>query len=140
MGKKNTFTYKDGEPFRVLLFNNTLTTRFIVSPQLSWILKGELCQKCNPSEKTQETKINLENFKNDFSKKFGKGVAKRAIELKLWSQGCYSLQLLVELIHHQKLACQLMIQHIFPLVNFSHPDKILHPHHHPFLLNSKLLF
>ncbi|NWJ28874.1 hypothetical protein HX858_06545 [Marine Group I thaumarchaeote] len=46
-----------------------------MSPQLSWILKGELCQKCNPSEKTQETKINLENFKNDFSKKFGKGVA-----------------------------------------------------------------
>jgi ribosomal protein L31 len=62
----------------------------VVSPQLSWILDGEVCQKCFPSKKTDETKINLEKFRDDFSKKFGKGIAKRAIELKLLRQGFYT--------------------------------------------------
>ena len=81
------FTYKDGEPFRVLLYNNGITTRFVVSPQVSWILGDKLCQVCNPAEKTEETKMNLEHFVNDFSKRFGKGICKRAIELKLLRQG-----------------------------------------------------
>lgn len=81
------FTYKDGEPFRVLLYNNGITTRFVVSPQVSWILGDKLCQVCNPSEKTEETKMNLEHFVKDFSKRFGKGICKRAIELKLLRQG-----------------------------------------------------
>ena len=81
------FTYKDGEPFRVLLYNNGITTRFVVSPQVSWILGDKLCQVCNPAEKTEETKINLEHFVTDFSKRFGKGICKRAIELKLLRQG-----------------------------------------------------
>lgn len=90
LSRGNYFTYQDGKPFRVLLYNNGISTRFVVSPQLSWILDGNVCQKCHPSEKTQETKINLENFKEDFSKKFGKGIAKRAIELKLLRQGFYT--------------------------------------------------
>jgi ABC-type oligopeptide transport system ATPase subunit len=90
LSRGNHFTYKDGDPFRILLYNNSISTRFIVSPQLSWILDGKVCQKCHPSEKTQETKINLENFRNDFSKKFGKGIAKRAIELKLLRHGWYT--------------------------------------------------
>lgn len=89
LSRGNSFTYKDGDPFRVLLYNNGITTRFIVSPQLTWILDGEICQKCTPSEKTEESKINLEQFKADFSKKFGVGIAKRAVELKLLRQGFY---------------------------------------------------
>ncbi|MBT6646746.1 MAG: hypothetical protein HOB51_04420 [Thaumarchaeota archaeon] len=90
LSRGNHFTYQDGKPFRVLLYNNGISTRFVVSPQLSWILDGEVCQKCYPSKKTEETKINLEKFRDDFSKKFGKGIAKRAIELKLLRQGFYT--------------------------------------------------
>ena len=90
LSRGNSFTYKDGDPFRVLLYNNGISTRFVVSPQLSWILDGGMCQKCHPSEKTIEAKVNLENFRDDFSKKFGKGIAKRAIELKLLRQGFYT--------------------------------------------------
>ena len=90
LSRGNHFTYKDGDPFRILLYNNGISTRFVVSPQLSWILKGGMCQKCHPSEKTIEAKVNLENFRDDISKKFGKGIAKRAIELKLLRQGFYT--------------------------------------------------
>lgn len=84
---KNYFQYIDGKPFRVLLYNNGISTRFVVSPQLSWILDGKECHVCNPPAKTKETKENLEQFVNDYSKKFGKGIAKRAVELKLLRQG-----------------------------------------------------
>ncbi|MBT4325876.1 MAG: hypothetical protein HOD60_03065 [Candidatus Nitrosopelagicus sp.] len=84
---KNYFTYKDGDPFRVLLYNNGISTRFIVSPQLSWILEGNTCPICNPPEKTKETNENLKSFVDDYSKKFTKGIAKRAVELTLLRQG-----------------------------------------------------
>ena len=87
LGKKDKFVYKDGDPFRILLYNNSLTTRFVVSPQLSWILGDKLCQCCNPTEKTKETKINLEQFTVDITRKFTKGIVKRAIQNKLLRQG-----------------------------------------------------
>jgi len=87
LGRKDRFTYKDGDPFRILLYNNSLTTRFVVSPQLKWILGDKICQVCTPSKKTEETKINLVEFEKDFSKKFTKGIAKRAVQLKLLRQG-----------------------------------------------------
>jgi GTPase SAR1 family protein len=81
LSKGNSFVYKDGDPFRVLLYN------FVVSPQLKWILDGEVCQKCTPSEKTEETKVNLMDFQSDFTKKFGVSNARRAIEMKLLRSG-----------------------------------------------------
>ena len=87
LSRGNYFSYKDGDPFRVVLYNNGLTTRFIVSPQLSWILEGKICQICDPSNNTDEAKKNLDDFVNDFSKKFTKGVAKRAVELRLLRHG-----------------------------------------------------
>ncbi len=96
LGKKEPFTYKDGDPFRVLLYNNGLSTRFVVSPQLSWILnkggqeEGNTCEVCFPADKSEKTKMNLEEFVHDFSKKFSKGVAKKAVELKLRQRGYYT--------------------------------------------------
>jgi hypothetical protein len=84
---KNYFTYKDGDPFRLLLYNNGMHTNFIVSPQLSWILDGKNCSVCNPEGKTEETKENLENFVADYSKKFGQSTAKRAVVSTLQRQG-----------------------------------------------------
>ena len=88
--KGNNFTYKDGKPFRIILYNNGISTRFVVSPQLSWILGDKICQVCKQTEKTKDTKINLQQFVNDFSKKFGKGVSKRAVELRLLRNGYYT--------------------------------------------------
>jgi len=90
LSKGNKFTYKDSDPFRVLLYNNGISTRFVVSPTIDWILEGKECQKCNPSEKTEETKVNLKLFAENMTKRFGKGVAKRAVELKLFRQGYYT--------------------------------------------------
>ena len=87
LGARHSFTYKDGEPFQAMLYNNGLTTSHVVSPLLSWILGDEICHTCNPAIKSADTKINLEQFVNDFSKKFTKGVAKRAVELKLLELG-----------------------------------------------------
>jgi len=87
LSSKNYFQYIDGKPFRVLLYNNGISTRFVVSPQLSWILDGRICNICKPPAKTEESKTNLENFVSDYSKKFGKGIAKRAVELCLMRQG-----------------------------------------------------
>jgi len=85
IGKKGTLSYKPKKPFLPFLYTNGISLRFIVSPLRSWV--EPFCQKCSPSEQTNETKLNLEDFVNDFSKKFGKGVAKRAVELKLLQSG-----------------------------------------------------
>jgi len=85
MGKKNTFVYKTKDPFLPFLYTNGIQLRFIVSPLRTWI--EPFCQTCTPAKLTTNTKLNLENFVNDFSKKFTKGIAKRAIELKLLQLG-----------------------------------------------------
>lgn len=85
MGKRNVFSYKPRDPFLPFLYSNGVQLRFIVSPLRTWI--EPFCQTCTPSKQTTKTKLNLENFVNDFSKKFTKGIAKRAIELKLLQLG-----------------------------------------------------
>jgi len=96
LGRKNSFTYKDGDPFRVILYNNGLSTKFIVSPQLSWILNkdgkedGNTCEVCFPVDPTAETKMNLDEFLEDFNRKFSKGVGKKAVELKLRQRGYFA--------------------------------------------------
>ena len=87
IGKRNIFTYQDGLPFQPVLYSNGLTVSNIVTPLLEWVLKGEISQTCAPAQKSFETKANPEQFVNDFSKKFGKGIAKRAVELKLLLEG-----------------------------------------------------
>jgi len=86
-GRGHSFTYKDGDPFQAMLYNNGVNTRDVVSPTLEWILGDEICHICNPAIESATTKINLEEFVNDYSKKFTKGLAKRAVELKLLELG-----------------------------------------------------
>jgi hypothetical protein len=87
LSKGNSFNYIDGEPFRLLLYNNGISTRFVVSPQLEFITEGKICQICFPAKETKINTENLEKFYEDYSKQFGKGVAKRAVELKLLQLG-----------------------------------------------------
>jgi len=85
IGKRNSLSYKPKNPFLPFLYTNGIALRFIVSPLRTWI--EPFCQKCSPAKQTTETKLNLEDFVNDFTKKFGKGIAKRAVELKLLQVG-----------------------------------------------------
>jgi len=83
LGKRDSFTYKAFEPHLPYLFSNGDFCRFCVSPLRTWIDKD--CQTCD--KVTESTMVNLEEFVADYSKKFGKGIAKRAVELKLLQQG-----------------------------------------------------
>jgi uncharacterized FlgJ-related protein len=54
---------------------------------LEWILDGKECSTCKPAIQSAETKFNLDLFMVDYCKKFTKGIAKRAVELKLLQEG-----------------------------------------------------
>ena len=85
--KGNNFTYRDGDPFRLILYNNGVSTRFCVTPQLDFVTNGVTCQTCYPAAVTEENTKNLNDFMADYTKKFGKSTAKKAVELKLLQQG-----------------------------------------------------
>ncbi len=87
LGNRHLFTYKDGEPFQAMLYNNGIRTSDVVFPLLKWVIGDEICHTCKPAIESASTKINLEQFVNDYSKKFTKGLAKRAVELKLLELG-----------------------------------------------------
>jgi hypothetical protein len=83
LGRHSSFTYKAFEPFLPYLYSNGDFCRFVVSPLSTWIDND--CQVCSPV--IESTKENIDEFVNDYSRKFGKGVAKRAVELKLLQHG-----------------------------------------------------
>ena len=79
------FAYKTRKPFLPFLYSNGDSVRFCVSPLRTFF--DPICETCSPAKKTEETNINLENFVQDYNKKFTKQIAKRAIELKLIQLG-----------------------------------------------------
>ena len=88
LGRRKKFTYIPRAPFQPYLFTDGSSVRFVVAPKREWI--QPVCSICNNSNKTLETKINLEEFVNDFSTKFTKGNAKAAVKIKLFQQGVNS--------------------------------------------------
>ncbi len=85
IGRKGIFSYKPKDPFLPYLMSDGSYLRFIVSPLRTWI--EPFCQTCSPAKQSTETKQNLEQFVNGFNKSFGKGVCKKAVELKLMQAG-----------------------------------------------------
>jgi ABC-type oligopeptide transport system ATPase subunit len=83
LGKNDSYTYKAFDPFLPYLFSNGDFCRFVVSPLRTWI--DEKCHVCDPV--VEETKVNIDDFVDDFSRKFTKGNAKKAVELKLLQNG-----------------------------------------------------
>ena len=83
LGKRDSFTYTAFDPFLPYLFSNGDFVRFVCSPLRSWIQKD--CPTCEAV--VESTKENIDEFVTDYSKKFGKGICKRAIELKLLQSG-----------------------------------------------------
>lgn len=90
LGRKDFFKYHAKHPFLPYLYYNGSSCRIVVSPLRTWI--DPICQSCDNPETCDETKINLETFIEDFSKKFGnKGNAKSIIKIMLMQKGinCY---------------------------------------------------
>lgn len=83
LGKNNSFTYKAFQPHLPYLFSNGDFVRFVVSPLRSWIQTD--CVTCDPV--IESTKENIEDFVSDYSSKFTKNIAKRAVELELLQRG-----------------------------------------------------
>jgi|APSaa5957512535_1039671.scaffolds.fasta_scaffold61620_2 hypothetical protein len=87
LGKNNSFTYKAFDPYLPYLFSNGDNVRFTVGK-----LRTEFQPNCQICDKVVEsTKENIDDFVNDYSKKFGVNNAKRAIELLLVQQGIITL-------------------------------------------------
>jgi hypothetical protein len=67
------------------LFYNGNSLRHVVSPKREWI--DPICSICSKADHTIKTDISLEDFVNDFSKKFTIGNAKAAVKIKLFQNG-----------------------------------------------------
>jgi len=85
LGRKEGFTYKSMEPFLPYLFTDGDSTRFVVAPLRSWV--QPICQTCAHADKSEATKLNLDNFVNDYTTKFSQNNAKQAVRIKLFQQG-----------------------------------------------------
>lgn len=84
LGREKFFSYPMRKPFIPLLFSNGYSVRFVVSPKREWI--DPICSTCaNTDDKIEFG--NLEDFVNDFSKKFTIGNAKAAVKIKLFQNG-----------------------------------------------------
>jgi hypothetical protein len=92
LGIKGKFLkYKSRDPFLPFLYSNQISCRIVVSPLRTWI--QPICNVCTPTKNNKELSTNLNEFVNDFTKKFGgKDIAKSAIRIKLIQHGmnCYS--------------------------------------------------
>ena len=84
--KGKGLTYKTMKPFLPFLYSNEVSCRMIVSPLRTWF--QPLCQTCNPTKQTVETKANLEEFLKDFKEKFPEtSSVKTAVKIKLIQNG-----------------------------------------------------
>jgi nicotinamide riboside kinase len=84
LGRKKFFSYSMRKPFIPLLFSNGYSVRFVVSPKREWI--DPICSTCAAIDDKVEFN-SLEEFVNDFSKKFTIGNAKAAVKIKLFQNG-----------------------------------------------------
>jgi len=87
LGKKNWFSYKVKEPFTASLFINGYSARYVVSPKREWI--DPVCSVCSQSkiEPVKKSKLDMESFVADYTKKFSIGNAKTAVKIKLFQNG-----------------------------------------------------
>ncbi len=85
-GKHKFFIYPFRKPFGPALFYNGDTLRIIVFPKRDWIDK--FCSTCSKSQEIPlKDGINLDDFANDLSYKFGVGIARSAVRIKLFQNG-----------------------------------------------------
>jgi len=85
LGKK-WFVYTYRKPYAPVLFWNNVSLRTIVFPKREWIDK--LCSVCIQSKQIpMKDGINVNDFSNDLSYKFGKQLARTAVRMKCFQNG-----------------------------------------------------
>lgn len=85
LGKKNWFSYPWQKPFMPFLFSNGSSVRYVVSPKREWV--DPICSICSNSDHSIQDSVKLEDFLEDFSRKFTIGNAKTAVKIKLFQNG-----------------------------------------------------
>jgi len=84
--KSKFFIYEYRKPFIPLLFHNNDRLRIVVSPKREWI--DPFCSACNKTnETTMKNGIPVNEFAQDLDKKFGVGIARNAVRIKLFQNG-----------------------------------------------------
>ncbi len=84
--KKRVFVYNYQNPFAPALFYNENTLRFVIFPLREWIDK--ICNICTSTQKsTMKDGMDVNEFASELSYKFGEGVAKSAVRIKLFQNG-----------------------------------------------------
>jgi len=82
----NQFVYSYRKPFQPNLFHDGSSLRLVVSPSRDWLDK--LCSVCSNSKRVpMKGGIDVEEFANDLTRKFGVGTARSAIRLKMHLNG-----------------------------------------------------
>lgn len=85
-GKKKFFIYPFRKPFGPALFYNSDTLRIVVFPKREWIEK--FCPACNKSQEvTMKDGLEVDDFIKDISHKFGHGLSRSAVRIKLFQNG-----------------------------------------------------
>jgi len=83
-GKK--FVYSWRNPFQPALFHDGSSLRLVVSPTREFVDK--ICATCSNSKETpRKGDINVKDFADDITRKFGIGTARSAIRLKMHLNG-----------------------------------------------------
>lgn len=91
LGKNKTFTYVYRKPFAPVLYYNRRTARIVVFPARKWV--DNYCSLCDYGEPATVKKImNVKDFDDDVSPRFGKGIVKQGLQIKLFSMGIDTLK------------------------------------------------
>lgn len=86
IGQKEIFSYRYRDPFILVLFYNTNTTRIIIAPEREWI--DPICSKCTEANgMLTSSGVPIKQFMEESEAKFGKGSWQAAIKLALFTEG-----------------------------------------------------
>ena len=89
LGKKGKkFTYENRKPFALALVYNGVQLRNVVFPKREWI--DTLCNTCTGENITETSQESIEQFDKLISTKFGPGVIKQALRVKLIINGIFT--------------------------------------------------
>ena len=84
--KGQNFVYRYKQPFIPILWYNGISARLVVSPKREWV--DEFCTMCaNAKNKTSKEKMDLTEFDKSVTSKFGIGVIRQALRIKLFMLG-----------------------------------------------------
>ena len=87
MGRKGQkFEYAWRKPFAPILFWNQSSARTVVFPKREWI--DNICPTCSHASTTDEViEMNINKFDEDLKGKFGVGILRQALKIKLFNMG-----------------------------------------------------